>query len=299
MSEAVENKDEAQVKAEIEASMAAAFERARGGSAPPPQDDPPPDETPPDDAPAGESDQHVDQVEDDKPADPPPPKVEADPMEKRVRTIEGHYGSLNRDLQKMAADLAKLANPAASAPTAAQIAAANTDAKMANLREIYPDFSEALDEQVSKIRSEMLDNKTVQKIIDEKVNEGVTAALEIGHINSEANHYARSGEWQSRDWKKTIYSPEFKTWLAGQDDDMRAKRESDYGRDVVDVLDAFEKSRKTPAKEDPTPAPKRGHRLEDSAPATRGNGPTRTPKVETVEEAMERRFRQTRGEQKL
>ncbi|TFH51257.1 MAG: hypothetical protein E4H01_00710 [Lysobacterales bacterium] len=223
-------------------------------------------------------------------------KVEADPNEKRFRNLEGKFGTLNRDM----AEVLKFVKESAAAktddsPSKEELDAANTHEKTEFLRKEYPEWADAVDEQMNSLKATMIDEEKVKKITSAEVGESTQAVRELTRIDRAAERKAESGDWPSDDWQTTIYSQEFVSWLEEQDDDAKAKRLSDSGRDVIALLDAFEQSRKTPPA--PKSEPKKGRRLQDSVPTTTGGGPTRTEQAETMEEAMLRGFKRSRGGQ--
>lgn len=288
----------------LEQSLLAGFNRARGiEDTEQPEREPAPgaDDTPAAEEPAAGGDQQA-ADEPKKVVEPPPPPPPDDPLDKRFRRLEGQFGSVNRDLQKITKQLEGLASAATAAagaktPTQAELNQPDSAEKTAYLKREYPEFSEALEEQMTLLAGRIPDADALKKAAEAQAVETGRVMRELTRIDRAAETRAERGDWASDDWQATIYSDEFTTWLATQDADMKAKRESDFGRDVVECLDAFERSRKTPAQpKDPTPAPPRGQRLEDAVPATTGSGPTRSERQPSIEEAMVEGFKRARGE---
>lgn len=231
-------------------------------------------------------------------ADAAPSTPEPDPLEKRLRNLEGHFGTVNRDLQKISQAMEKMATAQTTAvgaptPTPAELAAPASQEKTEFLKREYPEWHDAMQEQINAIGTKYLDRESAAKFVD-KETLTKTATDTAYDVAAKVRELVKIDRAQGDDWQEKIYSQDFKDWLEQQPAEMKAKRESDFGKDVIHVLDAFDQSRKTPPKVDP-PAPRRGQTLQDSVPATTGSGPTRTERAQTMDEAIMAGYKKATG----
>lgn len=214
-----------------------------------------------------------------------------DKLSTSLRETAGRVGAIQSELAAGKA----AAKTVAAAPTDAQITAAVSDgAKMKKMREDFPDWAEATDEQFAAIRAELLAKIPQSQTVDvdaikRDVREGLNK--EIVKSTTEAVDRARNlGRIDSKypDWETdgTIYAPgtrkltpEFAAWQQTQPPEIRALGDSDRAGDAIKMLDLYYDHRKTEATRQ-----KQQQRLETAIPV-RGTGGPRQPTTNDRAEA--------------
>ncbi len=191
----------------------------------------PKDETPPPDAAAAQAN------------DPAPKGDESDPMalikkfDGRLRNLQGEVNKLNTQLtaQSNAAATAAAKEQGADAPTASQVAAAMRDGKkLAGLREEFPEWAEALDEQSSETERRILEKMPK--------TDGFATKDDIESFKKILPLMIKHPTFE-----EDINTPDFSDWLNAQDDSTKALAESESPKDAIALMDKFHARDKAPA----------------------------------------------------
>ena len=159
-------------------------------------------------------------------------------LEPRLKQAESRIGSFEPTI--VAARKAKEA--AANAPTKEQLeAAAASEEKWKTLVKDFPEWGEAFDGRLSKkiddLRSELskptgIDNDTLKaelNSLQNTVRTGSKQDVQLGFL-----------EFFHPDWSAKRNSPKFNEWIKVQPKETIAKFESDFAKDAIDVLDAYD-----------------------------------------------------------
>lgn len=187
-----------------------------------------------------------------------------------VKSAEGRVAAMQRELQ--VAKVAQQSVAPGQAPSQTQIAAAaKNPEKWDQLREDFPEWSEAIAEYVSAQlgavpQSTGLTPEQVAGYVQEQVAQ---TKAEMARAIEEARI-----EGKYEDWKTTVASPEFVTWFSAQPADVRSLAESEHAKDAIRMLDMYQASRVKPASE---VKQERSQRL--AAAATVKPGQTPPPKA--------------------
>jgi len=164
-----------------------------------------------------------------------------DQIDHRVKSFEGRLGGINKAIEQLAA--ARAATAVSNAPSQAQIdAAQKSDARWKQLKEDYPDWTEALDEKLTQLRAAIPAATTVDV---EAIKKEVTALTkeQLAEMKTEARQLARVDS-KHEDWEATVNSPEFKTWFETQAPEVKALADSHNAKDAIKMLDAFTAAQK-------------------------------------------------------
>lgn len=148
-------------------------------------------------------------------------------LKKRIRGLEGRFGEVNRQLQQLTEKASKETKAAGDdAPTTKQIKAAMGDSeKMATLKAEFPEFAEALEEQLAKVPDASALKAEMQSALNEQF--GVL----VDSIISEAHE----------DWAETVVSPRYAAWIERQDEEIANLEHSKRPSDVVKLLNHYQK----------------------------------------------------------
>ena len=250
-------------------------------------------------------DDKVDDKPDDKPGEKPDEKLEVPESEKtdrekkleeRLRSMEGKYGTLNSkfiSLDQKYKDLAESSRKEAKSegvktPTKEELKAALEDEqRLEKLKDDFPEYFDALEAQKRLFKAE------IDQVLGQQSSEKETLKTELEAVRKELADEKRARQAEIVDekhpgWQNVVASQNFKDWLNNQDDVTRELYESEYGRDVVKLLDKFQKE--SPAKKQE----QQKQRLESNiTPATRS--PASRPAVESEEDAFSAGFRSVRA----
>lgn len=150
----------------------------------------------------------------------------------RMRKIEGHFGGLKSQLQAALEARNDTKEDGGEAPTKKQIKAASRSTEKLNaLKETFPEWGEALEEQVDSLEQEFsskLDSNDVPGMIESSVSQMAQ------EMHERIKVYAAYPRWE------TIYnSEEFTKWKEVQPEDIQVLEDSPYGDDAVKMLDAY------------------------------------------------------------
>lgn len=206
----------------------------------------------------------------------------------RLRNMEGKFGTVNKQLQDvMARSATQAATQGGDAPTSGQVAgAAGSSAKLKALQADFPEWAEALTEQLANIRP--ADTTELRASVVEEVTK--TAR----EITAENRSLARlDAEFGTR-WERDVKTDKFKAWLSSQDAVTKALSNSQDSDDASALLEKFYSGSQTQGQsEAPSRANRRG-RLERAIPATKG-GTTRDDTEQSEEQAFLASYKKTRN----
>lgn len=173
---------------------------------------------------------------------PAPVDDDKDPMaiikklDGRLRNMQGEINKLNTQLtaQTHAAATAAAKEQGAEAPSASAVRAAMQDGeKLESLRNEFPEWAEALDEQSSRTEQRILDRMPKldgYATKDEIVEFKKTLPVLIKHPTFEDD----------------IKTPVFSDWFTSQGDDVKALAQSDSPKDAISLMDKFYERDKAP-----------------------------------------------------
>lgn len=153
-------------------------------------------------------------------------------LRKRLRTTEAKLGRLQHQLESfMEAGGAAARDTAAAGnetPTAERLQEALKSAdKMASLREDFPEFAAALDQQMQLLTAGMPNLDTFRREMQNAVG---TAVGQVIDDLIEDHHEG---------WVETIQSEGFNRWFELQDDETKALEDSTRPRDAIKLLDKY------------------------------------------------------------
>jgi len=179
---------------------------------------------------------------------PAPVEDDKDPMavikklDGRLRNMQGEINKLNTQLttQTHAAATAAAKEQGAEAPSASAVKAAMKDGeKLESLRNEFPEWAEALDEQASRTEQRILDRMpkldgyaTKDEIVDFKK----TLPVLIKHPTFEDD----------------IKTEDFSKWFSSQSEDVQALAQSESPKDAISLMDRFYERDKAPPTTKPT-----------------------------------------------
>ncbi|HLA87836.1 MAG TPA: hypothetical protein VJL10_07435 [Anaerolineales bacterium] len=151
-------------------------------------------------------------------------------IDKQIRNINGKFGGLNSQLQSIMASAKTVATAqGGSSPTHAQVKeAVQSNTKFEALKEEFPEYAEALTEQIGNLKTEMSGKTSEVKSEDFK-----TVQTEIESFKD------MLVETRHRKWKDTVQTSEFAEWFASQDDDTKNLAQSTNPLDAIDLLDKY------------------------------------------------------------
>jgi hypothetical protein len=157
----------------------------------------------------------------------------------RLRNAEGHIGGLNSQLKEQLKTAQKIDAAGGTAPTAAEISAAQSDPQaLADLERDYPEFAKAVKGPMDALRTQMaeLQSKIQQPPVQP---DGFVSREEIAQLRSEMKVESKHEGWQ-----ETVNTPEFHGWVAGVPREVQMLAVSKDPKDAIRLLDLFSESRK-------------------------------------------------------
>jgi len=209
-----------------------------------------------------------------------------DTLETRLKQTESRIGSVTNKLHEAEEAQKKALEEKENAPTEKEIAAAaETATKWEELKVDYPEWADAMDNRFAAEQVKLDEGLTTIKELKEEIE-----ALKIKPDDGEIEKKVKAESAKTLvslihpDWKETVTSDDWKTWLLAQSEDVKKKSGSFNVRDAVEVLDLF-KDRNTNVKRTPSQiAEERRKRLLNSELPSKGR--VRQP-VKTVEDMTE------------
>ena len=202
-------------------------------------------------------------------------RAQLEKFQKGHDTLAGHIGNLTRTTKEINDRLAAASaatKQVDDAPSQAQVqAAAGSTAKWEKLKDEFPEWADATDENIdAKISARISAQQTDADAFDRRMSEKV--ASETAKVRQEM--IASTLEVVMDDWQAEVKSPAFAAWLSAQPDTVKAWAESERVGDAARMLKLYDKAKQATAKPAVTnakTADARQKRLE-AAVAPRGSG---------------------------
>jgi hypothetical protein len=231
---------------------------------------------------AGQESEETEESEQTEQTEEQPPD---DPLLKRVRHLEGKFGTVNSTLNKLV-QLAETqtARQGHEAPTREQIeAATQSNEKFETLKEEFPEWAEAMTEQSASLKADI--KADIKDDLDGLVSrEDAERMAEAAR--TQARHYARLDGWFDRSgtrlaaraeelgtfgsWEEIVADSKFGDWLEGQALETQELADSPNASDAITLLDLYvgfeENTTIDPEDEETSQEPKR---LKNAIPATK------------------------------
>lgn len=213
-----------------------------------------------------------------------------------LRPVMGAVGDQGSRLKKLSEEIKAFtpANVAAAsaaakevggaAPTQSQVQAAmQSTEKMKALKEDFPDFAAALEEQAANLEKNILGKLPKAEKVDLS---GYVPRTELEAMRQEVFDVRVSQKHPN--YEADVNTPEFAQWYAKQDADTQKLGESLNPADGIKFMDKFYEHKKTltPAATQPAAKPSNQSRLREAA-VTPQKGGAPAAKSMTVEQAME------------
>jgi len=178
----------------------------------------------------------------DKGAEATPPTI-ADVLEtvkegfesqnKRIRKMEGHYGSLQGSVQELSRNI-ETAETAKEIPTKEAIAAAVNDGeKFSKLKADFPDWGEGMDEAMQTI----IEATSANQIDTEKL---------IADIGQQTQTYVQGAlaenkvETAHEGWGELVASDKFVEWQNEQPEEVQMLAQSANPNDAIRLIDLYQ-----------------------------------------------------------
>lgn len=166
-------------------------------------------------------------------------------LKRHVGSAEGRVAAMQREM-----DVAKNAAKAVDqAPSAAQIADAKVSPeKWEALKADFPDWAEAT-EALLDARLAGLTPQQTQGLTTEQVNDLV--ANRVQEVEQRAQRLIEEAKIDGKyeNWRDDVKSTEFMNWFNAQDDSIKTLASSTKGRDVIHVLDLWNKAKAAPVEQ--------------------------------------------------
>jgi hypothetical protein len=157
-------------------------------------------------------------------------------LKNHVKAAEGRVAAWQRerDQQRQQAEIV--------APTKAEVSTASANPEKWNqLKDDFPEWAEAMEEYVSSRVGQ-----TGQNVSSDQINTLIEQRTEqIRNETREAVEYAKL-ETKHEDWKETVNSPEFLSWMNEQPVSVYNLIDSPKAADAVKMLDLYKGAKKTP-----------------------------------------------------
>lgn len=158
-----------------------------------------------------------------------------DKLHDRVGQTESRIGGITNTLR--AADKAAVDAKAATPPKKVVEEAAKSTEKWDQLIKDYPEWGEGLSEGIVKEIDERLKGIKGEGVTQEALD---AAIKQIPEGLSENDMEMALLKFFQPKWEEKRKSPEFDPWLKEQSKERRDQFDSDFARDAIDVLDAFD-----------------------------------------------------------
>lgn len=170
---------------------------------------------------------------DSAPAQQPATESEESVVKKldgRMRNMQGEINRLTKHLaEQSAAATAAVEQQGGDAPSASQVKAAMVDGeKMAALREEFPEWAEALNEQ-----GEEIERRVLSKVKATDVS-GLATKDEIAQFRQTLPVLIKHPTFED-----DIKTTEFSAWFDAQPNDVKSLADSDKPKDAISLMDKF------------------------------------------------------------
>lgn len=203
-------------------------------------------DTPDDQPDEGATEKEAEPEPEPEPAEQPAPEVQdvdrfqqlEDKLSQRMRNIEGHFGGLKSELLNALKEAKKdTQSQGDNAPSAKEIKeAAKSSEKLEALKSDFPEWSEALDEQMSVLEERIsgkVDPDEIQQNLTKTMNAALTETAaqlrEIVRVDA-----AFPG------WEDTVKSQEFDDWAKAQPQEVQGLIQSPRATDAIRMLKMFD-----------------------------------------------------------
>jgi hypothetical protein len=157
-------------------------------------------------------------------------------LKNHVKAAEGRVAAWQRerDQQRQQAEIV--------APTRAEVSTASANPEKWNqLKDDFPEWAEAMEEYVSSRVGQ-----SAQGVSPDQINALIEQrTAQIRNETRETVEYAKL-ETKHEDWKETVNSPEFLSWVNTQPVNVYNLIDSPKATDAVKVLDLYKSATKTP-----------------------------------------------------
>lgn len=165
----------------------------------------------------------------------------------RMRNLEGHLGGLKSQLQQMMTSAkADVTDEGTAAPTKAQIAEASQDReKLDELRDLYPEWADALDQEVSLLEGRLagkvqqVDTNALREYAQQTAAQAAQEARQLGRLDAMAERRFEAGKWPTADWETTLGTDEWASWLESQDEETQNLAFSPKASESVKLMDKY------------------------------------------------------------
>ena len=144
--------------------------------------------------------------------------------ETRLKQAESRIGSLTNELHN--ANAAATVNKEDQERLLAD--ATESDEKWEELKTDFPDWAEAIESRLAKVKSPEDDGKAIEKL-RETLTEETDEKIEIAVLS-----------FVHPEWETTKESQPYKDWLKDQPEEIVLKTKSSKAQDAISVLDAFD-----------------------------------------------------------
>ncbi len=222
----------------------------------------------------------------DEPAAADKPDEPADnPLAARVRSLEGKLGTVTDQLSRALSENQTLKDTAT--PTTEQVTeAAESSEKFDELAAEFPEWAEAMKEQITLVESRLMGKIPTAEAIDGAINEAYQATralnkLDIKHL----------------DWEETVQSVDFKDWEKAQNAEIQVLAGSEDPKDASKMLDLYKQSKQDAKSDEPDAeaeaerlAAEKQRRLDDAIAPTRPGSTSRRERAPDVDDAFEEGF---------
>jgi hypothetical protein len=198
-----------------------------------------------------------------------------DPVLARIEAQDELIKKLHNDLKMATGRVSKIqgeldagraaAKAVKDAPTTSQQAAAAADpAKWAAMKEEFPEWAEAISDQISHRIAEAAKNNTPSEPTE-------LVDLDAELRKRETQRVLR----KHKDFFDTIKSEEFVNWRKTQPAEINALAASDLAEDAIEMVDLFKAAKAAPAEADALDAKRAARLRQASAPAPRATQPVK------------------------
>lgn len=161
-------------------------------------------------------------------------KKEYDGLQSRVRNIEGRFGTMNAQMQKMLDAQKSVQSSGGDAPSSQQINSAKISSeKFKRLKEDFPEWAEAMEEELN--------------LRTENIKSSIPRAPDLNNYISRDDAQDLVGESRKlayldlkySNWENEVRTNDFRMWYLSQDDNMKALADSTDVNDSAKMLEAY------------------------------------------------------------
>lgn len=202
-----------------------------------------------------------------------------------LKETAGRIQSENAKFEKMMATAQAAAKTVEDSPSKSQISAAATSVdKWKQMKEDFPEWTDAMDERLAAERAGMsIPKADVKADMDAFANTfGESVSKAISASEGRAREVARLDS-KYEDWEDRVNDPEFKTWVTTQPPEIAALVDSTKAKDAIRMIDLYKQHADTEAAK-----AKKQQRLESAIPVRGSGAPVH--QTTTEQDAAEKAF---------